>query len=330
LDIIIVDNFVDGIVVNRHKPVAASDAATTSVRESEMRLTSVRRGVRILGVVTVLSLLATGAQAETTLEKIRSTGAIRLGFTNEAPFAYATPNGELTGVVIEVLHEIFDRMGVKDFDGGLTSFGGLIPGLRAQRFDLVTSSIYIKPDRCKQVAFAEPLYVLGDGVAVKKGNPRGIHSYQDVAEDPTIKLAYTVGGTGITDNAAAMGVRPDQLVPVPDDPSGYAAVRAGRVDGYANPASILQSELDALGSDAGLERASPFAQPVIDGKPSFGFASFAVRIEDQDLLAEINKHLADLRATPEFAVIMAKYGFAKDDMVPPGITTAKICAGSFQ
>lgn len=284
-----------------------------------------RAGVRAaLVVLASLSILPAGA--ETTLEKIKAQGAIRLGFTNEAPFAYATPDGQLTGVVIEVLRKIFDQMGVKDFDGGLTTFGGLIPGLKAGRFDLVTSSIYIKPDRCAQVAFAEPLYVLGDGVAVKAGNPRGIHGYADVAKDPSIKLAYTVGGTGITDNATAMGVKEEQLVPVPDDPSGYAAVRAGRVDGFANPATILEAELRALGDD-GLERASPFEQPVVDGKPRYGFASFAVRIEDQDLLAEINKHLAELRASPDFAAIMDRYGFTKDDMIGLDVTTAKICGG---
>lgn len=284
-----------------------------------------RAGVRAaLVVLASLSILPAGA--ETTLEKIKAQGAIRLGFTNETPFAYATPDGQLTGVVIEVLRKIFDQMGVKDFDGGLTTFGGLIPGLKAGRFDLVTSSIYIKPDRCAQVAFAEPLYVLGDGVAVKAGNPRGIHGYADVAKDPSIKLAYTVGGTGITDNATAMGVKEEQLVPVPDDPSGYAAVQAGRVDGFANPATIIEAELRALGDD-GLERASPFEQPVVDGKPRYGFASFAVRIEDQDLLAEINKHLAELRASPDFAAIMDRYGFTKDDMIGLDVTTAKICGG---
>jgi polar amino acid transport system substrate-binding protein len=266
------------------------------------------------------------AGAETTLEKVKSQGSIRLGFTNEAPFAYATPDGQLSGVVIEVLRNIFDRMGVKDFDGGLTTFGGLIPGLKAGRFDLVTSSIYIKPDRCAQVAFAEPLYVLGDGVAVKVGNPDGIHSYADVTKNPSLTLAYTVGGTGITDNAKAMGVKENQLIPVPNDAAGYAAVKAGRVSGFANPATILEQELRALG-DGQLERASPFEQPMADGKPRYGFASFAVRIEDQDLLAEINKHLAALRASPEFTAIMDKYGFTKDDMIAPDVTTAKICAG---
>lgn len=290
-----------------------------------MRTYLLRMGTAFVGLM-LAGGFSISVSAETTLEKIKSQGSIRMGFTNEAPFAYATPDGQLTGVVIDVLHQIFDRMGVKEFDGGLTTFGGLIPGLKAKRFDLVTSSIYIKPDRCAQVAFAEPLYILGDGVAVKAGNPKNIHSYADIAKDPTIKLAYTVGGTGITDNAMAMGVKEEQFVAVPDDPSGYAAVQAGRADGFANPATILEGQLKSL-AGSGLERASPFAQPSENGKPRYGFASFAVRLEDQDLLAEINKHLAELRTQPEFRAIMEKYGFTKDDMIPPDVTTAKICAG---
>ncbi len=290
-----------------------------------MRRALLRMRTAFVGLMLV-SGFSGGAFAETTLEKIKAQGSIRMGFTNEAPFAYATPDGQLTGVVIDVLHQIFDKMGVKEFDGGLTTFGGLIPGLKAKRFDLVTSSIYIKPDRCAQVAFAEPLYILGDGIVVTAGNPKKIHSYADIAKDPTIKLAYTVGGTGITDNAKAMGVKDEQLVAVTDDPGGYAAVQAGRADGFANPATILEGQLKALG-DSGLERASPFEQPSENGKPRYGFASFAVRLEDQDLLAEINKHLAELRTRPEFMAIMEKYGFTKDDMIPAGVTTTKICAG---
>jgi len=290
-----------------------------------MRRILLRMGTAFVGLMLV-SGFSGGVSAETTLEKIKVQGSIRMGFTNEAPFAYATPDGQLTGVVIDVLHQIFGKMGVKEFDGGLTTFGGLIPGLKAKRFDLVTSSIYIKPDRCAQVAFAEPLYILGDGIVVKAGNPKKIHSYADIAKDPTIKLAYTVGGTGITDNAKAMGVKDEQLVAVTDDHGGYAAVQAGRADGFANPATILEGQLKALG-DSGFERASPFEQPSENGKPRYGFASFAVRLEDQDLLAEINKHLAELRTRPEFMAIMEKYGFTKDDMIPAGVTTAKICAG---
>ena len=46
---------------------------------------------------TVLALAATSvgsrAFAETTLEKAKAAGYIRIGFANEAPFGFATPDG---------------------------------------------------------------------------------------------------------------------------------------------------------------------------------------------------------------------------------------------
>jgi polar amino acid transport system substrate-binding protein len=140
-----------------------------------------------------VGLAATGAptaRAESTLERIKDQGYIRMGFANENPFSYATPEGELAGVDVDILNHILADMGVKEIDGGLTTFGGLIPGLVAKRFDLVSSAIYIKPDRCAQVAFAEPLYIQGDAIVVAAGNPKKIHSYSDVAAYPTIKIGY--------------------------------------------------------------------------------------------------------------------------------------------
>jgi polar amino acid transport system substrate-binding protein len=281
---------------------------------------------RLLGVAALAtSILTMPAFAGDTLANAKASGMLRVGFANETPFAYATPDGELTGFDIEVLRHILADMGIKDVDGGLTNFGGLIPGLVAKRFDLVTSAIYIRPDRCKQVAFGEPFYVLGDAIAVPKGNPKDLHSYSDIAADPSLKLANTAGGTGLRDNAKALGVKDEQIVTIPDDASGYAAVKAGRADAYVNVAVILETQLRNLKDDA-LERAQPFEQPVVDGKPRYGIASFAVRMDDQDLLDELNKRLVAFRDTPEYAALMDKYALTKDDAVKPGMTTAKACA----
>jgi polar amino acid transport system substrate-binding protein len=271
------------------------------------------------------SAVSLPALAGDTLARAQASGTLRVGFANETPFAYATPEGELTGFDIEVLRHILADLGIKDLDGGITNFGGLIPGLVAKRFDLVTSAIYIRPDRCKQVAFGEPFYVLGDAIAVQKGNPKNLHSYADIAADPSLKLANTAGGTGLRDNAKALGVKDEQIVTIPDDASGYAAVKAGRADAYVNVAIILETQLRNLKDDS-VERAHPFEQPVVDGKPRYGVASFAVRPDDQDLLAEINKRLVAFRDTPEYAALMDKYALTKDDAVQPGMTTAKVCA----
>lgn len=288
-------------------------------------LTTRHLAAAAISLVSMLAMAPIESHAGDTLEKAKASGTIRVGFANETPFSYATPDGELTGFDIEVLRRIFADMGIKDLDGGLTNFGGLIPGLVAKRFDLVTSAIYIRPDRCKQVAFAEPLYVLGDAIAVAKGNPKKLHSYADIAKDASVKLANTAGGTGLRDNAKALGVKDEQIVTIPDDISGYSAVKAGRVDAFVNVAIVLETQLRNLKDDS-VERAHPFEQPVVDGKPRYGVGSFAVRLDDQDLLAEINKRLVAFRDTPEYSALMDKYALTKDDMVQPGMTTEKACA----
>jgi polar amino acid transport system substrate-binding protein len=276
-----------------------------------------------------LALAATAApsaRAESTLQRIKDQGYIRMGFANEDPFSSATPEGELAGVDVDILNHILADMGVEEIDGGVTTFGGLLPGLVGKRFDLVSSAIYIKPERCAQVAFAEPLYIQGDAIVVAAGNPKKIHSYSDVAADPTIRIGYPTGGTGPSDNAKAMGVREDQLLDFPGSPTGFAAIKDGRIDGYATVAMNVEMQLREM-KDPGLERADPFEQPVADGKIRYGVTSFAVRLEDKDLLDEINKHLLAFRSTPEYLAVLEKYGLTEADLPPEGMTTAKICAG---
>ena len=297
-----------------------------------MNADRVRRRAMVLGLMAGLAgvglaaIDAPAAGAESTLERIKNQGYIRMGFANENPFSYATPEGELAGIDVEILSHILAAMGVKQIDGGVTTFGGLLPGLQERRFDLVSSAIYIKPDRCAQVAFAEPLYIQGDAIVVAAGNPKQIQSYRDVAADPTIRIGYPTGGTGPSDNAKAMGVKDDQLIDFPGGPTGFAAIKDGRIDGYATVAMNVEMQLREM-KDPTLERADPFEQPVENSKPRYGITSFAVRLEDKDLLDEINRHLLAFRGTPEYLAILEKYGLTEADLPPQDMTTAQVCAG---
>ena len=286
-----------------------------------------KRTVVMVSVMVVCCVLILGMQSgytQTTLEKIKTRGSIVVGYSNETPFAYAKTDGTLVGADVEILDYIMKKMGVGKMEGGLTEFGSLIPGLLAKRFDLITSAIYIKPDRCKQVAFSEILYIVGDTIVVPKGNPKNIHSFRDVVANPKIKLGMPTGGTGMSDKAIAMGVKPEQFVMFPDLPSGFAAVLAGRVDGYLTTGMTGETQLRAM-NDPRLERAAPFEQAVIDGKVAYGIIGFAIRLEDTDLLAEINKHLLAFRGTPSYIAILEKYAMTKDDL-PTTETTAKACS----
>src|SRR5262245_14908223 len=154
-------------------------------RRGLMGLTAALAGTSIIGIGE--------AVAETTLEKARREGYIRVGFANEAPYGYATPDGKLTGESPEVVKAVLAKIGIPQVDGVLTEFGSLIPGLEAGRFDLIAAGMFITPKRCAQVQFSEPTYGIGQAFLVPKGNPKAIKDYSSIAGNADLKLAVMAG-----------------------------------------------------------------------------------------------------------------------------------------
>src|SRR5687767_7474356 len=136
-----------------------------------------RRTLFALAVGAAAITTAFAAQAQTTLERAKEDGFIRVGFANEAPFGYATPDGKLTGESPEVVRAVLAKMGIDQVDGVLTEFGSLIPGLQAGRFDIIAAGMFVNPKRCEQVQFSEPTYGIGQAFLVAAGNPKEIADY---------------------------------------------------------------------------------------------------------------------------------------------------------
>lgn len=272
-----------------------------------------------------LALSAGGAGAQSLMEKAKKGDIIRVGFANEAPFSSANADGQLIGSDITLLKAVLEKMGVKEFDGVLTPFGSLIPGLKAKRFDIIAAGLYIRPDRCKQVAFAEPVFALGDAIVVPAGNPKKLSSLADFAKNKDLKLGYTTGAGALIEHAYASGMPKEQAIPLPDGPSLIAGVKAGRVDAFLYPTLSTQELLKAA-KDPGVERADPFTQPVVNGKQALGIGSFAFRPEDKDFVEEFNKVLVPIVASPEYVKMIEPFGFSPPD-VPKGLTTAELCKG---
>ena len=60
-----------------------------------------------------------------------------------------------------------------------TDWGGLIPGLNAKRYDLVSAGMSITPERCEQAAFSTPEINYTTALMVKPGNPMHLLSNMD-------------------------------------------------------------------------------------------------------------------------------------------------------
>jgi polar amino acid transport system substrate-binding protein len=288
----------------------------TDMQESRRRLLT---GIAGLGMAVAVAIVATPpVYADSTLETARANGYIRVGFANEAPFGYATPEGKLTGEAPEVAKAILNKMGIAQVDGVLTEFGSLIPGLKAGRFDIIAAGMFINPKRCKEIAFSEPSYGIGQAFLVASGNPKGLKDYGSVAADAGLKLAVMAGAVE-AGYAKDSGVKEDQLVVLPDGPSLLAAVQAGRADAAALTALSI-ANLASKGN--GVEMTEPFA--MVAGKSVMGHGGFGFRKEDTDLLAEFNAQLKEFLGSKEHLDLVTPFGFGKGYL--PTKTTAELCA----
>ena len=254
-----------------------------------------------------------------TLARLRQAGVVLVGFANEAPYAYLDPKtGRLTGESPEIARVIFKRLGVGRVEGVLTEFGALIPGLKAGRFDVIAAGMYITPARCKEVAFSNPTYGIGEAMVVAAGNPLGLHSYADVARNDAVTLGVVTGA--IQRRYALASAIPQQRLQVfPDAPSAVEAVAAHRVSAYAGT-SLTVSDLLSKAQSPDLDRAAPFADPVVDGRPVRGYGAFAFRKQDAALRTAFDHELDAFVGSPEHLRTVAPFGFTRAEL--PGEATA--------
>ena len=283
------------------------------------RLLISRRGLMALtaGLVTIAGIGK--ASAETTLEKARREGYLRVGFANEAPYGYATPDGKLTGESPEVVKAVLAKIGIAQIDGVLTEFGSLIPGLEAGRFDLIAAGMFITPKRCAQVQFSEPTYGIGQAFLVKKGNPKTIKDYSSIAGNKDLKLAVMAGAVE-AGYAKDAGIDASQLVILPDQSSLVKAVQADRADAAALTALSIA---DMASKNDGVESTAPFG--TVAGKSVVGHGGVAFRKEDKDLYEAFNAELKKFIGSEEHIKLVTPFGFGKGFL--PTKTTAELCAG---
>ncbi len=259
-----------------------------------------------------------------TLERIKAAGKVRVGYANEAPYAYKdTATDRLTGEAPEIARVILKDLGVNEVEGVLTEFGSLIPGLQAGRFDIIAAGMYITPERCAQVTFSNPTYRIGEAFAVKSGNPLDLHGYEGIRDNPDAKIGV-VSGAIERKYARGVGIPEERITVFPSAPAALAGVKTGVVSAYAGTALTIQDLIDKDKSGL-LERATPFTDPIIDGKQVAGYGAFAFRQDDAALADAFNAGLAKFLESPEHVELVRPFGFTELES-PGDATAAALCA----
>jgi polar amino acid transport system substrate-binding protein len=187
-----------------------------------------KRFLKLAAAIAVTACSTTFVSAETLTERLANGEKLRLGFGTAVPWAYAGDNGEALGFVNAIALTVLEEMGIEEHETKVFEWSGLIPGINANRSDMITGGMYILKSRCENINFSDPIGVFGDAMLVPKGNPMNIHNYQDVI-DTGAKL---VTGTGFNTVEAAKkyGVPDSQMLLVEGEVGILAAMKAGRAD----------------------------------------------------------------------------------------------------
>lgn len=259
-------------------------------------------GVAGLAAAAAMAVATPGSADDSKLEQLKAQGFARLAIANEPPYTAVAADGKVSGAAPDVAREIFKRLGVPDVVASISEYGAMIPGLQAGRFDVVTAGLFMKPERCAAVAYSEPVLCDAEAMLVKKGNPKGFKSYEDVAKDTSATIGAPGGGTE-EKLALNAGVPRERVIVVPDGQSGLKMVQDGRIDAYSLPVLSI-NDLMKKANDPNLEVIAP-----VQGAPVYCDGA-AFNKKDTALRDAFDVELAKLKESGEFAQIVEPYGFS--------------------
>jgi len=240
-----------------------------------------------------LAAVATGAFA-------KDWQTVKIGVdASYPPFESKAPDGKVIGFDVDLGNALCAKIHAKcvwveqDFDG-------MIPALKAKKFDAIISSMSVTDQRREQIDFSDKLFDAPIRMIAKTGSPllptpASLQGKHVGVEQGTTAEAYAKAywqAKGVT------------IVPYQNQDQVYADLLAGRLD------SVLQDEVQA---DVGFLKTPrgagfAFAGPEINDQKTVGDGTaIGLRKEDTDLKAKLNAALADLHKTGQFDKLEKKY-----------------------
>jgi len=168
----------------------------------------------LLGVAAAATsslILPSIARAETTMARIVKDGVVRVGIANEKPYGFVDTDGKVKGAIPDVIAAALAPHGVKELKAEVVEFNALIPGINADRFDIIGAGMYIRPTRCEAILFTNPVTRTVAGFAALKSNPKGVKSIAEVAAHADA-IVGTQNGAAQVEELAKAGVPNDRVV----------------------------------------------------------------------------------------------------------------------
>jgi len=248
--------------------------------------------------------------ASTTLDKIKSTGAVTMGVRESSiPMSYTTGDSRFDGYHVEVcrmiLNDIKDKLGMSTLRINYqpVTSQNRVPLVQNGTVDIECGTTTNNTARAKDVSFANTLYVEEVRIAVKANS--GITSISQLAGK---KVATTTGTTSVQllrKHEKANGVNFDEVFGK-DHADSFLLLESGRADAFVMDGSILAGNI--------ANSKNPKDYKIVGEVLSTEPIAIMVRKDDPEFLADVNAAIAKIVASGKMPGLWNKWFLAP---IPP-------------
>jgi cystine transport system substrate-binding protein len=254
--------------------------------------------MKLLNSIATVALLQAAllmpAIAGENLASIKSAGALKIGTEGTyAPFTYHDESGKLVGFDVEIAEAIATKLGVKaEFVEG--KWDGLIAGLDAKRYDTVINEVGITDARKQKYDFSDP-YIASKAVLIVRNNDDSIKGFADLKGKKSAQSLTSNFGKLAEQSGA-------ELVGTDGFDQSIQLVLTRRADATIND-SLSFLDFKKHKPDAPVK--------IVAQQDNADYSGAIIRKQEPELVAAINKALADIKADGTYQKISDKY-FGQD------------------
>lgn len=245
---------------------------------------------------------APAAAGDSCIDRIKSSGTLTVGNPGYLPVANLDAS-DFTGLVPDLLKAANAKIGLENvkLEPVTLDFSALVPALTAERIVVSGDTMTPTEERKKQIGFTDDLWYITQDLLVQKGNPKDLHSVEDLKGHTATTFE---GSTWIPQLTSVPGI---DVRPLKSSSAIIQAVESGQTD-----AALIDSVAVAwavkTNPSLNIEAASDYQSP--DGKTPTGLG---ISPKCSDYAEAVNKAFEEMKASGDYQKILTNWGLTPAD-----------------
>jgi ABC-type amino acid transport substrate-binding protein len=275
----------------------------------------IRFGASIRLAVLAATLAGVGAASAQCLPDIKKKGVLvsAVGLMGTKPYVWKDDKtGKYDGFEPDILDQLVKRLGIPKWEYAVTEWTTMIPGLKANRWDVILSGMSVTQERIQGagIEYSNPYFMLYDYVMVKADSPiKTLADLKGKTLGAPLGTLDALNGQILVDAGKA-----GKLMAFNTFNEPFMALNNKQVD------AVILDQATFLGMKDEIKDLRTVGEPIYyNAKPEWveaekaapyrlGGTAVGMRKECSDLKLAVNKALADMDADGTRKAILTKHG----------------------